>query len=106
MPTVDMHLGHAAPPLLTDAPCAYLFTGAQHRIIRRMPPGALVAVSMKSLRIASVLDLKYTFRNHYRTQEAFAFDRTAAAAMSALDGAGAVHSMLSYELCERGVLVQ
>ena len=31
---------------------------------------------------------------------------TAAAAMSALDGAGAVHSMLSYELCERGVLVQ
>ena len=32
--------------------------------------------------------------------------RTAAAAMSALDGAGAVHSMLSYELCERGVLVQ
>ena len=26
--------------------------------------------------------------------------------MSALDGAGAVHSMLSYELCERGVLVQ
>ena len=26
--------------------------------------------------------------------------------MSALDGAGAVHSMPSYELCERGVLVQ
>ena len=26
--------------------------------------------------------------------------------MSALDGAGAVRSMPSYELCERGVLVQ
>ena len=51
----------------------YLFTGAQHPSPRRMPPGAAGAVSMKSPRVTSGLDLKYTVRTHFRTLTVFAY---------------------------------